>query len=201
MKNNDYHNLLLNQEISENNSNICLSTIHSAKGLEWDYVYIIGMSYNLFPNIKSKYYLDEINDIEEERRLLYVACSRAKNILTITYVNNPSSFINEINSELYILKGYEKPYNTYNNNILNYIKLNGYKLIIKQLLKYKFTTITYDDKLNYITINNINEINIINICNIILNNNINQIIFYDKTLNKYYMLSNINIDNIKKIFY
>ena len=197
MVNNDYYHLFLNQEIDLDENKICLSTIHSAKGLEWDNVYIIGMSYNQFPNIKSKYYLDEINEVEEERRLLYVACSRAKKTLTLTFVNNPSSFISEINPELYILKGYEKPLKMYPNTITNFIKLNGYKHIIKQLLKYELKIINYNND-NYYKINNINDINILNICTIILNNNMNEIKFYDDK--KVYILSNINIDKIKKIF-
>ena len=65
--------------ISTNNEEICLSTIHGSKGLEWSNVYIIDVNSNDFPNIKHQI------DIEEERRLFYVACSRAKKYLTITY--------------------------------------------------------------------------------------------------------------------
>ena len=200
MINNDYLNLYLNQEINIESEKVCLSTIHSAKGLEWEHVYIIGMSYNSFPNIKPKYYIDEINEIEEERRILYVGCSRARINLTLTFINNPSSFISELNPKLYIFKGYEKPYHLYNNTITNYIKLNGYKLIVNQLLKYNFDIINNNNN-NNIEINDINDINILNISNIILsNNNINNIQFYDKKLNKSYILSNINIDKYQNIF-
>ncbi len=82
--------LLLNTNlISNNNNGVCLSTIHGAKGLEWSTVYIIDVNSNDFPNIKHQI------DIEEERRLFYVACSRAKNNLIITYHGNQSLLLQE----------------------------------------------------------------------------------------------------------
>jgi DNA helicase-2/ATP-dependent DNA helicase PcrA len=78
-----------------------LSTIHGSKGLEWKYVYIIDMNSKDYQ--KSKV----IDECEEERRLFYVATSRAKHHLYITYHidNNEkiycSPFIKEINKELY----------------------------------------------------------------------------------------------------
>ena len=66
-------------DLSENsntkNEYVSLMTIHQAKGLEFDYVHIVGMEENIFPSQQSLY---SINDIEEERRLFYVAITRAK---------------------------------------------------------------------------------------------------------------------------
>jgi DNA helicase-2/ATP-dependent DNA helicase PcrA len=57
---------------------VILSTIHQAKGLEWDKVFVISLANGLFPSNRA-------SDIEEERRLFYVACSRAKNELYLCY--------------------------------------------------------------------------------------------------------------------
>ena len=90
----------------EDNDEITLMTIHSAKGLEFDVVFIIGMEEGIFPHTLS---LME-NNIEEERRLCYVAITRAKERLYITnakrrmlygkdVMNLPSRFIDEIDSK------------------------------------------------------------------------------------------------------
>ncbi|MEE1943675.1 UvrD-helicase domain-containing protein [Pedobacter sp. KR3-3] len=84
---------------------VSLMTIHSAKGLEFKNVYIVGLEENLFPSQMS---LTSRTDLEEERRLFYVAITRAEKKLTITYATSryrwgtltscePSRFINEIN--------------------------------------------------------------------------------------------------------
>jgi len=61
---------------------LTLSTIHSAKGLEWHSVFVIGVVEGYFPNTRAS---DSFEDLEEERRLLYVACTRAKRNLFISY--------------------------------------------------------------------------------------------------------------------
>ncbi len=61
---------------------LTLSTIHSAKGLEWRAVFVIGMVDGRFPSL---FNLRDENDVEEERRLLYVAVTRAKEHLYLTY--------------------------------------------------------------------------------------------------------------------
>ncbi len=61
---------------------LTLSTIHSAKGLEWHSVFVIGVVEGFFPSTRSS---ETYEDIEEERRLLYVACTRAKRNLFISY--------------------------------------------------------------------------------------------------------------------
>ena len=57
-------------------------TVHSAKGLEYKYVYIVGMEENLFPSQRA---LESADGIEEERRLFYVALTRAKVAATLSY--------------------------------------------------------------------------------------------------------------------
>lgn len=67
------------------NSPVIMSTIHSAKGLEWDVVFVKGLTLGHFPNSYASDPIEYIEDIEEERRLFFVACSRAKNELYLTY--------------------------------------------------------------------------------------------------------------------
>jgi DNA helicase-2/ATP-dependent DNA helicase PcrA len=63
---------------------LTLSTIHSAKGLEWRVVFIISVAEGRFPSPYAAY---RDNDLEEERRLLYVAATRARDFLVITHAN------------------------------------------------------------------------------------------------------------------
>jgi len=89
-----------------------LSTIHQAKGLEWQAVFVIYMVDGRFPSTRS---MKDAADLEEERRLFYVACTRAKNQLYLTYVlfaegyyqgpyfYRPSTFLKEIGSQHYEL--------------------------------------------------------------------------------------------------
>ena len=61
---------------------VVLSSIHQAKGLEWSRVVVIGLSEGRFPNYRAAATAD---GLEEERRLFYVACTRAKTELVLTY--------------------------------------------------------------------------------------------------------------------
>ena len=70
-----------NLETGENADAVHLMTIHAAKGLEFDYVYIVGLEEGLFPSMLSA----EEENIEEERRLLYVAVTRAKEYCSISF--------------------------------------------------------------------------------------------------------------------
>ena len=70
-----------NLETGENADAVHLMTIHAAKGLEFDHVYIVGLEEGLFPSILSA----EEENIEEERRLLYVAITRAKEYCSISF--------------------------------------------------------------------------------------------------------------------
>lgn len=84
------------QQRDSANNPIALMTIHGSKGLEFDVVFIVGAAQNKFPTINRSDALQipeslikekarESSHIEEERRLFYVACTRAKQILTLTY--------------------------------------------------------------------------------------------------------------------
>ena len=98
-----------------------LMTMHSAKGLEYKYVFMVGMEESLFPHSRS---MDNINELEEERRLCYVGITRARNKLFLTYTefrrlygqdsyNPPSRFINEIPAECL---EFVRPKQTYKNS-------------------------------------------------------------------------------------
>jgi len=69
----------------EDSDVVTLMTIHASKGLEFPNVFVVGLEENLFPSSQSLYDLD---DLEEERRLFYVAITRAKTNLWITYANH-----------------------------------------------------------------------------------------------------------------
>ncbi|MBE5735020.1 MAG: ATP-dependent DNA helicase PcrA [Clostridiales bacterium] len=69
------------EESDGNGDNISVSTVHASKGLEFDYVYIIGAEEGCFPLSRA---LDDAAQLEEERRLMYVAITRAKKNLVIT---------------------------------------------------------------------------------------------------------------------
>ena len=96
---------------------VSLMTVHSAKGLEFDYVYVVGMEENLFPSQMS---LNSRSDLEEERRLFYVAITRAKKKLVLSYATSryrwgslhncePSRFIDEIDPQFLQLEMRPQP--------------------------------------------------------------------------------------------
>ena len=137
------NDLYLNQEIETNMDNVLyLTTIHGAKGLEWDYVYIIDMNSSNFPAIKPKYYIDELGETDEERRLFYVAASRAKKYLYITYNMADdimiSPLMREIKIELYNGCGIDltpfKPTYIISKDVSNYLRFIGYSKISEMLL-------------------------------------------------------------------
>ncbi|GIM52585.1 DNA helicase [Capnocytophaga cynodegmi] len=91
----------------EDDDRVALMTIHLAKGLEFPYVYIVGMEEDLFPSGMS---VHSRSELEEERRLFYVALTRAEKQAYLTYAENryrwgkivdsePSRFIDEIDSK------------------------------------------------------------------------------------------------------
>ena len=94
----------LKDEVKEK---VTLMTVHAAKGLEFKHVFVVGMEENLFPSIMS---LDSQRAVEEERRLFYVAITRAEQTCTLTYaksrfrngksdVCSPSRFLKDIDSK------------------------------------------------------------------------------------------------------
>ncbi len=80
----------------EDQDAVKLMTIHAAKGLEFPCVYSVGLEENLFPNSMSLY---DREDLEEERRLFYVAITRAKERLWVTYANSRYRFGNLVQNE------------------------------------------------------------------------------------------------------
>uniref|UniRef100_A0A6C0EGW6 DNA 3'-5' helicase n=1 Tax=viral metagenome TaxID=1070528 RepID=A0A6C0EGW6_9ZZZZ len=135
------NNLYLNYETIEDNKTVYLSTIHGSKGLEWDTVYIIDMDNKISKNSYTKYYLEQFEDIEEERRLLYVGTSRAKKnlIITASIDNYLNPIIKEINKNTYnlILNNNNinkfKPTLTFQTDIKNYFLNSGYLNIYSYL--------------------------------------------------------------------
>ncbi len=99
--------------LEEGADHIVLMTLHSAKGLEFPYVYLCGMEEGVFPGYMSLYADNPTEEIEEERRLCYVGITRAMKQLSLTAAkqrmlrgetqyNKPSRFVNEI--PRYLLK-------------------------------------------------------------------------------------------------
>ena len=78
---------------------VTLMTIHLAKGLEFDRVFVAGASEGLLPHSWS---LETEAELEEERRLLYVAMTRAKKELFISFYDHPSRFLSELPPELLV---------------------------------------------------------------------------------------------------
>jgi len=97
----------VDEDKDEDQDKVTLMTIHMAKGLEFNHVYIVGMEEELFP---SQMMLSSRADLEEERRLFYVAITRAKQKLNLTYALSryrfgrlkncdPSRFLEEIDGQ------------------------------------------------------------------------------------------------------
>ena len=105
--------LLTNQdnEKKEDFNKVTLMTVHAAKGLEFPYVFVVGLEQNLFPSLLSS---DSQESLEEERRLFYVAITRAEKRLFLSHTTNrfrwgnyifcePSQFLSELD-EKHIIK-------------------------------------------------------------------------------------------------
>ncbi len=129
-----------------------ISTIHSAKGLESDICFIVNVSPKNFPSSLS---ISDIDQIEEERRVLYVALTRAKNELIIT--RNLSS----INSERKILEPLEESYQIKNSDqeqrgkkILETYFLNALpeKLVKQEIVKFSKESVSDIEKPNELII-------------------------------------------------
>lgn len=114
---------------------VSLMTIHSAKGLEFPTVFIVGLEENIFPSLMST---NSIREIEEERRLFYVAITRAERHCILTYAKsryrygrmefqNPSRFLMDINPQLIKTDGSQFIGTSRNSYITDSHKLNKYQ--------------------------------------------------------------------------
>ena len=94
---------------SEETDYVSLMSVHAAKGLEFESIFVVGMEENLFPSFMS---MSDPNQLDEERRLFYVAITRAKRMLCLSFAttryqygqvrfNDPSRFLAEIPEDCY----------------------------------------------------------------------------------------------------
>jgi DNA helicase-2/ATP-dependent DNA helicase PcrA len=99
-------------------------TVHAAKGLEFDYVFIVGLEHELFPHVSPE---DSVDDMEEERRLFYVAITRAKEKLFLSYatirtlfgetrLQMPSGFLKDVPD--YLVTREEREFSGFGNNVV-----------------------------------------------------------------------------------
>lgn len=209
------NDLYLKKEIDTiNNNSVYLSTIHGSKGLEWKYVYIIDMDNNTFPSIIPKFYIDELDEMEEERRLFYVAASRAKQSLIITCNINKSidrmktlsPLLKELDDKNFIYYGAIddeiKLNNKINSDIFNLIKYNGTLEFRDIIYSLKYDMYTCTNKL--ITSSEVKDLKYKIILNNFLKYTINKMILvnFSKFVKKI-DLDLFHIDNNfnKKIYY
>ncbi len=135
----------LDETNAEENS-VIVGTIHSVKGLEFKVVFIVGAEEGIFPIVRG---IESENDIEEERRLMYVAITRAKEMLFISYANTrvlwnknqfqkKSRFIEEAKDEIEETQQEEPETKTYSGSYNTFFQ-NMQKSMIKEQSK------TYDE--------------------------------------------------------
>lgn len=97
----------MDSKAEDNTPRVTLMTVHASKGLEFKYTYIVGLEENLFPSNRG---VETLDNIEEERRLFYVALTRAEKRVVLSFATsrfkwgsvtstNPSRFIKEIDSQ------------------------------------------------------------------------------------------------------
>ena len=121
------------EQYNEDDDAVVMMTMHSAKGLEFPHVFLVGFEDGLFPGMRS---IGDAEEMEEERRLCYVAITRAKQTLTICHAKQrmlygrtsaalPSRFLKEIPEECIVRKGgyrraaeptYSTGYSSYGSN-------------------------------------------------------------------------------------
>ena len=101
------------EQYNEGDDAVVMMTMHSAKGLEFPNVFLVGFEDGLFPGMRA---IGDMEEMEEERRLCYVAITRAKETLTISYAKQrmlygrtnaslPSRFLREIPEDMVVKKG------------------------------------------------------------------------------------------------
>ena len=101
------------EQYNEGDDAVVMMTMHSAKGLEFPHVFLVGFEDGLFPGMRA---IGETDEMEEERRLCYVAITRAKQTLTISHAKQrmlygrtnaamPSRFLRELPEDILVRKG------------------------------------------------------------------------------------------------
>jgi DNA helicase II / ATP-dependent DNA helicase PcrA len=157
------NDLYLNKEVDQDfEDSVYLTTVHGSKGLEWEYVYIIDMDNKNFPAIMPKFFIDELDEMEEERRLFYVAASRAKSQLVITYnmdlhperLTCMSPLLKEVNTDLYIPYGLENEEfmitGYVSKDVTNYLRFKGFKNVRPMLSDLPFEIKGFNKQINSI---------------------------------------------------
>ena len=143
--------------LEDNDDSVTLMTLHSAKGLEFPVVFLVGMEEGIFPGYKS---IGEPKELEEERRLCYVGITRAKQFLFLTCAkqrtifgstsyNAISRFVQEIPEE--ILDGYDNMFNSQPKKQYDYESKYEWKYgnTSSKVTTYKYTEKETNKKSNY----------------------------------------------------
>ena len=149
----------LDKNTNNEEPRVSLMTIHLAKGLEFPHVYIVGMEEDLFPSALSS---TTRSDLEEERRLFYVALTRGMKKINLSYSKTryrwgklndcePSRFIDEID-EKYVNYNRNKSL-MFNSNVVSTNKLRFKKPVLKKSLKSLKMSEYKSSNLDYIDIN------------------------------------------------
>ncbi len=134
---------------------VVLMTVHAAKGLEFKNVFLVGMEEGIFPGNQSVY--GGLEEIEEERRLAYVAITRAKKKLTITNCsmrmmfgstnrNMPSRFVKELPDEYCEFGGFTPKYKIYDTSFQSRPSVNYSSGFTSSFIKTETTSKTYEKK-------------------------------------------------------
>lgn len=145
------HTVLEDKENQEKIKSVQLMTLHSAKGLEFDNVYIVGMEEGLFPNKQAK---TDDKQMEEERRLMYVGITRARKQLTLSFCQLrrsygreerqvPSRFLTELPKEWVNNGGYLNNY-----SVTTPIMLHNENIQVKSETKNGLKSQTANEKPN-----------------------------------------------------
>ena len=152
----EYTSLITDTDVSDESADqITLMTVHAAKGLEYPYVFIVGLEEGLFP--KTDPFLDDMIKLEEERRLCYVAVTRAKKQLFLSHArrrlsfgrimqNDPSRFISELP---YDLIEFEKGFRSMPENSFSVKTDSVQPRQIKKFTPPSFTENTFSDTKTY----------------------------------------------------
>ena len=151
------------EEYNDGDDAVVMMTMHSAKGLEFPHVFIVGMEEGLFPGMRA---IGEAEEMEEERRLCYVAITRARETLTISHAKQrmlygrtnaalPSRFLREVPENVIVRKGgyhtsSSGSYGSYYQNRGSYLNVPAYHTPAKKEFS---STATAAPKAAYLELN------------------------------------------------